>query len=65
MLHLIFSADQDSGFSTVTRYDLDSLGFEAQWGQDLPYTSRLALRPTHLPLQWVPGLFSGGKAARA
>jgi len=65
MVHFIFSADQDSGFNIVTRCDLDSSGFEVQWGQDLPYTSRLALRPTHLPLHWVPGLFSRGKAARA
>ena len=32
MLHLIFGVDQDSGFRTVTHYDLDSSGFEAQWG---------------------------------
>jgi hypothetical protein len=64
MVHLIFSADQDSGFSIVTQCDLDSSGFKVQWGQDLPYTSRLALRPTHLPLHWVPGLFPRGKAAR-
>jgi len=65
MVHLIFSGDQDSGFSIVTFYDLDSSGFEAQWGQDLPYTSRLALRPTLLPLHWIPGLFPRREAARA
>lgn len=65
MVHLIFSADQDSGFSIVTCCDLNSSGFKVQWGQDLPYTSRLALRPTHLSLHWVPGLFPRGKAARA
>jgi hypothetical protein len=56
---------RDSSVSIVTRYGLDGPGIEFRWGRDFPHPSRPTLGPTQPPIQWVPGLFPGGKAAGA
>jgi hypothetical protein len=43
----------------ATRYGLDGPGIESRWGRGFPHLSTPTLRPTQLPIQWVPGLSRG------
>ena len=56
---------RDSSVGIATRYGLDGPGIESRLGLDFPHQSRPALGPTETPIQWVLGLFPGGKAAGA
>ena len=48
-----------STVSIATAYGLDGPAIESRWGRDFPHLSRLALRPTQPPVQWVPDLWRG------
>jgi hypothetical protein len=56
---------RDSSVGIATRYGLDGSGTESRWGQEFPYPYKPDLGPVHPPIQWVPGVFPGGKAAWA
>ena len=62
----IYLADmgRDSVVGIATRYGLDGPGIESRWRRDFPHPPRPALGPTQPPVQWVPGLFPGGKENR-
>ena len=55
--------DFNSQYNLLDR--LDDPGIQSRWGRDSPHPSRLALGPTQPPMQGVPGLFPGSKAAGA
>ena len=57
----------DSSVGIVTRYGLDSPVIESRWrgGEIFRICPDRPRGPTQPPIQWVPGLFPGGKAAGA
>jgi hypothetical protein len=63
--HYFSCVGRDSLVGIATRYWLDDRGIESRWGLDIPPPSRLALEPTHRPVQWVQGFFQWGKAVGA
>jgi hypothetical protein len=54
-----------SSVGIATSYRLDGTGIESRGGRDFPPPSRPALEPTLSPMQWVRGVFPGGKAVGA
>jgi hypothetical protein len=54
---------RDSSVGIATHFGLDSLGIESRWRRNFLPSSEPALVPTLLPVQWVSGIFLGGKSA--
>ena len=55
----------DSSCGIGTRYGLDGLGIESRWVRHFSHPSVPALGSTQPPIQWLPVLFPGSKAAGA
>jgi hypothetical protein len=45
----------------ATRYLLEKPGISSQWRRDFQHPSRPSRGPTRPPIQWITGLFPGGK----
>jgi hypothetical protein len=56
---------RDSVDGIAIRYGLDDPGIESRGGRDFPHPPRPALGSTQPPLQFVPGLYPGGKVSGA
>jgi len=55
---------RDTVVNTATRYEMDGPGIESWWGRAFPQQFRTAQGHIQSSVQWVPGLFSGDKAAK-
>jgi hypothetical protein len=65
VIALLFYSGLGSSVGIVTDYGLDGPGIESRWGRDFSHLSRPALGPTQPPVQWVPCLSWGYRAAGA
>ena len=55
---------RDSSIGIATRYGLGGRGIESQWGARFAAPVQTGPGgPNQPPIQWVAGLFPGGKAA--
>jgi hypothetical protein len=54
-----------SAVGIATSYGLDGPGIESRWGRDFPHLSRPTVGHNQAPVQWVPGLSRGERAAGA
>ena len=59
----VTSVGRDNSVGIATCYGLDDPRIESRQRRDFLYPSRPTLGPTQSPIQWVPGLSGGGKAA--
>jgi hypothetical protein len=57
------SPGRDIVVGIETSYGLDGMGIESRWSQSFPQPSKCALEPSQPPIQRIPVLFRGGKAA--
>jgi hypothetical protein len=62
---IIINAGPVSSVGIATGYRLDGPGIESWWGRGFPHLFRPTLGPTQPPVQWVPGISRGYKAAGA
>jgi hypothetical protein len=62
---MLSTAGQDSSLGIATCHKLNGQGIEFLWRQDFLHLSGLVLGLTQPPVQWVPYLFSRGKAVGA
>jgi hypothetical protein len=62
---MFFIVVRDSLVGIAIRYGLQGSEIESRLGRDFPYLSIPALGSKLPPVQWVTGLFPGGKVAGA
>jgi hypothetical protein len=65
VLILIITVGRNCVVAIASRYGFVRPGIESRWGRDFPHPSRPALDSTQPNVQWVQGVFPGGKAAGA